>query len=153
MNGVRPESDASLSPAAAHAHTPDDESLFEAIPDALLVCTPGGLIVDVNPAALRLFGYAAIGMRSLPVEQLITFTALSASSLPDDTAGAEREFRARGILVRSDGTTLHVDVRRTHVTYQGTPHILIMARDISAEVSAYQSLELRVAERTRELST
>jgi signal transduction histidine kinase len=37
--------------------------------------------------------------------------------------------------------------------YQGRPHILAVVRDITERVQAYELLEQRVAERTRELST
>jgi PAS domain S-box-containing protein len=55
--------------------------------------------------------------------------------------------------LRKDGTTFQVEVRGTTFMYRGEPHILGVTRDVTERVHAYELLEQRVQERTRELST
>jgi signal transduction histidine kinase len=55
--------------------------------------------------------------------------------------------------MRKDGTAFHIEVFGTSFIYKGKPHALAVLRDITEQVQAYQLLEQRVAERTRELAT
>ena len=55
--------------------------------------------------------------------------------------------------MRKDGTAFSVEVHGSRFTYRGRPHTLGVIRDITERVEAYQLLEQRVEERTRELST
>jgi signal transduction histidine kinase len=61
-------------------------------------------------------------------------------------------FHARSMHLRKDGTAFHVEVHGTPFTYHGEPHVLGVVRDVTEQVQAYQMLERRVEERTRELS-
>ncbi len=57
------------------------------------------------------------------------------------------------VRYRKNGEPFNVEVRATLFAYRGEPHMLSVVRDITERVQAYQMLEQRVAERTRELST
>jgi signal transduction histidine kinase len=63
-----------------------------------------------------------------------------------------RIFRGQAREVRKDGTSFYAEVRGAMITYQGKPHQLGVLRDVTETMRAYQLLEQRVAERTRELS-
>jgi signal transduction histidine kinase len=70
-----------------------------------------------------------------------------------ETVGAGEEFERRAVHVRKDGTPFHVEVLGTVFAYRGEPHALAVVRDITEEVEAFQLLEQRVEERTRDLAT
>jgi signal transduction histidine kinase len=70
-----------------------------------------------------------------------------------DDAGQGRAFHGRAVNVRKDGSLVPVEVRGSSFLYQGTPHVLGVIRDVTEQVAAYELLEQRVEERTRELST
>jgi PAS domain S-box-containing protein len=127
--------------------------IFESVNDGLLIYDLEGRQVDFNPAACRMYGYTVDEFRQRQADQLIHPDSLPLFHSFGDTIRAGQEFRARGMMVRKDGTTFPADVRSTPFTYRGQPHILASVRDISEEAAAYQLLEQRVQERTRELST
>ena len=52
-----------------------------------------------------------------------------------------------------DGTPSMWEVHGAGFAYKGKPHILGVVRDVTEQVRAYELLEQRVEERTRELST
>jgi signal transduction histidine kinase len=62
-----------------------------------------------------------------------------------------REFRSRAQDVRRDGSIFDVEVIGRSFLYGGRPAILGVVRDVTDQVRAYQLLERRVAERTREI--
>ncbi|MGH2447663.1 MAG: histidine kinase, partial [Chloroflexota bacterium] len=66
---------------------------------------------------------------------------------------AGERIRQRGANVRRDGTVFPVDLQGTSFRYHGKPHVLAVVRDVTEQVRAYELLESRVEERTRELST
>jgi signal transduction histidine kinase len=68
------------------------------------------------------------------------------------TIAREGSASARATNVRKDGTSFPVDVQGTVMVYDGALHILGVARDVTEKVHAYELLEQRVEERTRELS-
>lgn len=127
--------------------------IYEATTDALLISDLHGFIVEVNPAVCEMYGYA--------YEELIGLHA-TALTHPDVQQRIEErlqtiqmggQFQARSVGVRKDGTPFPLEVRATPFTYKGKPHILGVIRDITEQVQAYELLEKRVEERTRELST
>ncbi|HYN88230.1 MAG TPA: PAS domain S-box protein, partial [Ardenticatenaceae bacterium] len=129
-------------------------SVFEASSDGLVVNDRDtGVVVAVNPAFARMHGYT--------VEELLGRDP-TAFVHPDsyhlfadylETVKAGREFRTQAVDIRKDGTPFPIEVHGTGFTYLGKPHCLGVVRDITERVQAYQLLERRVAERTRELAT
>ncbi len=61
------------------------------------------------------------------------------------------EFRCRAQDVRRDGSVFDVEVLGRGFSYQGRFALLGVVRDVSEQVRAYEDLEQRVAERTREV--
>ncbi len=128
-------------------------SVYENATDALIITSFDGRVVDVNPAGAAMHGYTRDEFVTLHPTQFIH---------PDDhhlfeayiqTVSEGRDYRARARDVRKDGSAFHVEVLGTQIIYQGTPHVLGVVRDITAQVLTEQVLEQRVDERTRELST
>jgi signal transduction histidine kinase len=70
-----------------------------------------------------------------------------------ETIMAGGTFQTQATDIRKDGTAFPVEVNGSLLTYKGRPHILAVVRDITERVRAYELLEQRVEERTRELST
>jgi signal transduction histidine kinase len=61
-------------------------------------------------------------------------------------------YHCQAIDVRKDGTQFNVEVYGIAFVYRGEPHVLGLVRDITEQVKAYELLEQRVEERTREMS-
>ena len=134
-------------------------SIFEASTDALiindLVGQKVGRVVEVNPAACKMYGYSYEEFIGLPLSAIVPPDRLSfvmKKALPTIRAG--REYHVRGVFnLRKDGIAFPIDLHETAFNYQGKLHMLSVVRDITEQVQAQQLLEQRVEERTRELST
>ena len=127
-------------------------SIFESTTDGLLIFDLEGNLVDLNPAAARMHGYSAEEFRRLELSQFVDPSSLPLFEQFVETVSAGREFRGRARDLRRDGTPFHIEVVGTGFAYGGEPHALAVVRDITEEIEAYQFLEQRVDERTRELS-
>ena len=127
-------------------------SVFESTTDGLLIFDLQGRLVDLNPAAARMHDYPIEEFRRLEPGQFIHAGSLPVFERFVETVRSGREFRGRARDLRRDGTPFHIDVVGTGFTYRGEPHALAVVRDVTEEVEAYQFLEQRVEERTRELS-
>jgi PAS domain S-box-containing protein len=130
-------------------------AIFESTGDGLIISDLDGYVVEANPAACALHGYAReefVGLHGddfHPPEHRHTYGAYTA------TVAAGHEFHTQGphLHLRKDGTPFPVEVHGRTFAYNGQPHVLGSVKDITERVQAYQLLEQRVAERTRELST
>jgi PAS domain S-box-containing protein len=127
--------------------------IFEATGDGLIITTEDNIIVEANPAFCRMHGYthdALIGQHASLILHPDRCPHLEEANRAVDERGV---YEAEGRDLRRNGSSFPVDVHATRVTYQGRPHILSVVRDISERQQAYEMLERRVAERTRQLST
>jgi PAS domain S-box-containing protein len=127
-------------------------SIFESTTDGLLIFNLEGRLVDFNPAAARMHGYSAEEFRSLEPDQFIHAASLPRFEQFVEMVRSGHQFRGRARDLRRDGTPFHIEVVGTGFTYKGEPHALAVVRDVTEQVEAYQFLEQRVEERTRELS-
>ena len=128
-------------------------SIFEATTNALLISDLHGFIVEVNPAACEMYGYAYDELVSLHAAALVHPDMQHDIEARLQTIQMGGQFLTQSVGVRKDGTPFHLEVRATPFTYKGKPHILGVIRDITEQVQAYELLEKRVEERTHELST
>ncbi len=130
-------------------------AIFEATTEGLVINDQDGNVVEANPAFCEMHGYTR--------EELIGRN-LASLHPPDDqptyndyleAVSNNRSFQTHEMHshLRKDGTTFQVEVRGTTFMYRGEPHILGVTRDVTERVHAYELLEQRVQERTRELST
>ncbi|HEX8918682.1 MAG TPA: GAF domain-containing protein, partial [Chloroflexota bacterium] len=130
------------------------QGVFEATSDGLVITeVDTGVIVEANPAYCRMHGYThdeIIG--------LVSTRVVHSSVHPDlfnlqETIASGGEIQTQGLNVRKDGSTFPTEVHGTGFMYNGKIHVLAVVRDITERVQAYELLEQRVVERTKELST
>jgi PAS domain S-box-containing protein len=115
-------------------------AIFNASFDSMIIRTLEGEIVDANPALESMYGYTR--------EELIgrTFGPI----IPETLAGpyraylaevaAGRPVRTETRLPRKDGSEVHIEVLGSLVTYNGRPHVLSVARDITERREREQAL-------------
>ena len=129
-----------LADEALRASEEQYREVFNATADGLVLRDGDNRIVDVNPALLAMTGYARedlVGARRW----------LFVRPGEDEQAAA----RARRVLagetshretqaVRKDGTPFDVEVRSVPIQYRGRPHVLAMAREITARRLADEAL-------------
>jgi PAS domain S-box-containing protein len=126
--------------------------IFEATSDAMCIVGLDGCVVEANPAACRLWGY--------PRDEFIGLHVTAAThpdyheripqTIRSVIEGGDVQVESAG--VRKDGSVFQTELRGTSITYRGRPHLLLVVRDITEVVQAYELLEQRVEERTRELT-
>jgi len=137
--------------------SPEEEgrfrSIFESAADGLIIADlETEIVVEANPAALAMHGYAREDFIGLHPSAFI-----HPKSLPD-FANSVRAIRSGAAIhtqvlhVRRDGSTFHGEWRGTAFTYLGQLCLLGMVRDVSRRIQAEQRLRLHVAARTREQS-
>lgn len=131
-------------------------SLVEFAPYAILVLDSSGLIVFANPAALELLEAEApehlLGLRidqfrsSASVPERCSETEALFEQLPDAPGDGDQEARLRSLPQRNTIATLKgnlIDVERSiiELQYYGDRSLLVMMRDVSAEVRALRANE------------
>ncbi len=126
-------------------------SVFELVQDGLFIHDLAGNLVEFNPAAPRLFGYGLEEFRNINPAQYIgpDFEPFFAAYLQAIREG--QDYRCQATATRKDGSSMDYEILGSPITYQGSLHALSIVRDITEQVQAYQLLEQRVAERTRDL--
>ncbi|MBV9280006.1 MAG: PAS domain S-box protein, partial [Chloroflexi bacterium] len=127
--------------------------IFEATNDGLIIADMEGYIVEANPAYCRMFGYTreeVIGLHStaLTAPESRHMVAESVQTLTSADA-----YHTVAMALRKDGSTFFAEARAARFTYRGKAHYLSVVQDVTERVRAYELLEERVEERTRELST
>jgi len=127
--------------------------IFEASTDGLVINDLEGNPVEVNPAFCEMHGYTREEMLTMHPTEFIHPSSHHLFQEYVDTVKAGGTFETRAIDVRKDGTPFHVEVRGTGFTHKGKPHLFAVVRNITERMQAYEKLEQRVEERTRELST
>jgi PAS domain S-box-containing protein len=115
-------------------------SIFEASSDALFITDFQGLIVEVNPAACRMYGYnyeEFIQLSPINILHPDSYHFIDEYLQAMQTQG---EYRCQTISLRKDGTSFYVDILGARLTYKGKPHILGIVRDITERVVAEKKL-------------
>ncbi len=128
-------------------------SIFESTTDAICIVEFGGPLVEANPAAFAMHGYTYEEFMSLDPIELIAEEDRHLFSLSTAARNRIERQHARVKAVRKDGSRFHIDIHGSTILFRGKKHLLVVIRDITEQVEAYEMLEQRVAERTRELST
>lgn len=147
--------DGQLQPADANLtafseHEQQYLAIFEATSDGIFVTDlETGIVIEANPAACRMHGYDS--MAGLHPTVFIHPDSHHLFEAYVTAVREGREFRSQAQDVRRDGSVFDVEVIGRSFVYAGRPAILGVVRDVTAQVRAYQLLEQRVAERTREI--
>jgi diguanylate cyclase (GGDEF)-like protein/PAS domain S-box-containing protein len=115
-------------------------SIFESTTDAVLVFDREGVIVEANPNAYRMYEYEPGELIGLPANEVIHpdyFHGFSNFRTAIDDSG---HFLSRSVNLRKDGTPFDIEVHGGRFSFQGSPHLLAIVRDIRGQVKAERSL-------------
>lgn len=110
--------------------------MFEAAPDGIIVVDGGGRIVDLNPAAERMFGYGREELLGSEVETLVPAASRS------DHRGERKAYvedphpRPMGIGmelrgVRKDGSEFPVEISLSPFSPDGETRVISIVRDVT----------------------
>jgi PAS domain S-box-containing protein len=128
-------------------------SIFESTTDGICIVEFGGCVVEANPAAFAMHGYTCEEFIGINPMELIVEEDRHLFATPADGLSRSEGRLTRAVAVRKDGSQFHVDIHDSTILYRGKKHVLAVIRDVTEQVEAYEMLEQRVADRTRELST
>jgi PAS domain S-box-containing protein len=128
-------------------------SIFESTTDGIYIKEFGGRVVEANPAAFTMHGYTYEEFMAIDPIELIAEEDRHLFAVPPSALNRIEGQHTRARAVRKDGSRFHVDIHGNTILFRGEKHVLTVIRDITEQVEAYDMLEQRVGERTRELST
>ncbi|HTO49503.1 MAG TPA: PAS domain S-box protein, partial [Burkholderiales bacterium] len=135
-----------LADEALRASEEQYRAVFNATADALVLRDADNRIVDVNPALLAMTGWSReelVGQQRwafLPPEQNAEGWELFHRIIAGEPVHHET------VGVRKDGTRFDVEVRSVPIQYRGRPHVLAMAREVTARRLADEALRASEAQ-------
>jgi two-component system NtrC family sensor kinase len=112
-------------------------AMFNASIDGLALWNAAGEMVDANPALWKMYGYSQAERLTLPPGRLVG-PSYHADFLRSVAAG--KALHTEITELRKDGSALEVEVHGIPMQYQGKPHVLTIARDITEEKRAQEEL-------------
>ena len=122
-------------------------NVFEASTDGLVINDlEDGHLVEVNPAMCRMHGYTYDEFMTLHPMTFIHPDSHPIFAEYIDTVKAGKQFQARAIDVRKDGTPFPVEVHGTTFDYKGKPHVLAVVRNVTEQVRAEEQLREKEAQ-------
>ncbi|HET6313981.1 MAG TPA: PAS domain S-box protein [Chloroflexia bacterium] len=129
--------------------------VFESTLDGLVVTALEGemSVVDANPAFCQMHGFTREELIGKSPAIFVHPNSRAKLAEAMETVLNGGKYLAQAMDVRKDGSEFHVEVHLTRFTRGDKVHSLGVVRDITERVQAYELLEQRVEERTRELST
>ena len=133
LYSVRDITERKRAEAALRASEEQYRAIFNASADAMVMRDDQMRVVDVNPAFLSLLGRAR--------EEIVGHVHPAFVIAPEREAAEEllrralagRAGRLEVQSVSADGVRREIDVRAMPMQYQGRPHVLAIARDMTAE--------------------
>ncbi|MEX1257590.1 MAG: PAS domain S-box protein [Gemmatimonadota bacterium] len=110
--------------------------VFRAAPDGILLVDAAGTIVEANPEALRLFGYAESQLVGAPIETLVPAAARDKHRERRDGYLAHPRPRPMGIGmelagVRNDGVLIPVEISLSPLVSTGGTRVVVIVRDLT----------------------
>ncbi|TMG87795.1 MAG: response regulator [Betaproteobacteria bacterium] len=117
-----------MAEAALRASEEQYRAMFNASIDGLALWNPAGQIVDTNPALWRMYGYGDGQSPALPLD-CDTGPCYHTDFLKAVAAG--ESIHSEVTDLRKDGSALELEVHGIPMQYQGQPHVLTIARDIT----------------------
>jgi PAS domain S-box-containing protein len=132
--------------------------LIDAAPDAILVITSDGCVIDVNDEAKRLFGYPREALLGRDVDVIIPqrFKAAHGAKRAEyGKAPSTRTLSGDLAARRADGTEVPVEIRVSPLDSEGKLTIVGIVRDVTAHQRAQmeqQRLVHELGERVKELT-
>ena len=129
------------------------QSLFVAASDGLIVHdVETGRVVDANPAAGAMHGYAREALIGLPTTALIHPDSRPLFGEYVHAVESGSALQPQMVHLRRDGSLFYVEWSGTALTDLGRRCILSVVRDVSNRVRVERDLQQRVEARTREQS-
>jgi len=133
---------------------PPSRSIFEAVGDGLIVVDrETGRVVEANPAAGALHGYAREELIGLPITHLIHPDSHGLFHQHAEGISPGNGFALLVAHARNGGPPFHAEVRWAAFTYRDRPCLVGLVRDVSDRVQAEQMLWQQVETRAREQAT
>lgn len=133
-------------------------TLFESVNDAIFLLDLKGNFIDINRTAYERLGYTKKEMLSMHVNDLIPEELAGRVPGHLKQPGNNKNLMFESYHLRKDGTTMPVEVNARTVDFGGEKMILSVIRDTTdrkeaegALKKAYEQLELRAEERTKQL--
>ena len=114
--------------AALRASEEQYRAMFNASIDGLALWTAEGELVDTNPALQRIYGHDDDDEASAPAGKWAG-PSYAAEFLRSVAAGESRHVEVTEVT--KDGTALAIEVHGIPMRYQGKPHVLTIARDVT----------------------
>jgi len=128
-------------------------AVLENASDAILLADEHGKLIEANRMAKSFFGYPRKELLQMHYTQLHPKMELERTIAAfEDNLAHGKGYLQKGIVLRKDGTTVPVDITTTVVEYDGRRLLQASFRDISEHKRTEDSLEIKVWERTVELS-
>lgn len=135
----------------------DYRAVFEASPDAMLIVDSGGVIRDLNPQALSMFGWSREEMEGSGVDRLVPAASRSRHKRHRRRYAEAPRARPMGQglelqAVRKDGTTFPVEISLSPGKLaSGLEHVICTIRDITSwkRMRWLSRMKLKAAENER----
>jgi len=115
----------------------DYRAVFEASPDAMLIVDWEGMIRDLNPQAVAMFGWSREELEGSPVERLVPVASRSRHRKHRESYVDSPRPRPMGqglelLAVRKDGTSIPVEISLSPSKLgSGQGHVICAVRDIT----------------------
>ena len=116
-------------------------SIFESTSDGFIINNFEGFVIEANPAAYKMYGYAYEEFIGLHASQILH---------PDDLDRAAKDlqnifenggsFTTQGTHIRKDGSAFPIEVQAMNFLYKGKPHMMCVVRDITERKQAEEAL-------------
>ena len=126
-----------MSEAALRASEEHYRSMFNASIDGLALWNAAGTIVDTNPALWRMYGYSDGEFSALPPG---TWEGPCYQSAFLRAVAAGQSLHAEVTEQRRDGSLIELEVHGIPMQYEGQPHVLTIARDITEKKRSAEEL-------------
>jgi PAS domain S-box-containing protein len=130
------------------------QSIFETASDGLILNDlETGLVVEANPAACTIYGYAREEFIGLHPTHFIHPDSQPLFTEYTQAVQSGEAFEALEVHIHRDGSPFYIELHGSVLTYQDRPCLLSIVRDVSQRVREEQLLQQRVEARTREQSS
>jgi PAS domain S-box-containing protein len=121
------------------------ERLIQLSPDGLLIVADSSLILQANPAMLRMLGDQNVVTEQIVGQPLLSFIASDQrescfANFKSVIANSTQEVRFETMMVRLDGTRFPVEITGGHVVWSNTPAMQTNVRDITERKHAEEQI-------------
>jgi two-component system NtrC family sensor kinase len=134
---ARDITDRKLAESALRASEEQYHAMFCASTDGLALWNAAGKIVDTNPALWQMYGYSDGDLSTLPPE---SWRGPSYDPAFLRAVAAGESLHVELTVRRRDGSALEIELHGIPMQYQGNPHVLTIARDITEKKRSAEEL-------------